>query len=263
MKVPFEIISVFDAPELGILGNPSAVVFLPHALETEQLQKIAADFNQPATTFLWKEAEKVHVRWMAPDAEIGLCGHGSLAAFAALKNQRELATTTQLVAKAALVSGGSVSEQRCFIELEALPVKESIAVPTEIEEGLGVEILEMFATDNKHIVVVKDENTVKSIQPNFSRLRDSEIFGYAVTARGNSHDFVSRTFVPHVGQLEDFATGSSHAALTHFWSQRLQKNTFTARQLSARGGEFNCSIENDIVRLEGCFTRWASGSLHI
>ncbi len=263
MKVPFEIISVFDAPELGILGNPSAVVFLPHALETERLQKIAADFNQPATTFLWKENNQVNVRWMAPDAEIGLCGHGSLAAFAACRNHSNFHSTSQLSASSAVVNGGSVTDQRCFIELDALPVKQSIVVPTEIEEGLGVEILEMHETDNKHIVVVKDETTVKSIQPNFSRLRDSKFFGYAVTAQGIQHDFVSRTFVPHVGQLEDFATGSSHAALTHFWANRLHKNTLTARQLSARGGEFNCSIENNVVRLEGNFTLWASGILRI
>ncbi len=97
------------------------------------------------------------------------------------------------------------------------------------------------------------------MRPDFAKLRESEIFGYAVTAPGDQVDFVSRTIVPHVQQLEDHATGSSHAALTPFWAERLNKNQMQALQLSRRGGRFVCSLEGDQVTLEGKFSVLARG----
>ena len=261
MKAEFHIISVFDKPQLGFRGNPSAVVFLPQALDTRKLQAIASDFNQPATTFLWQEQGKWQVRWFAPDAEIGLCGHGTLAAFAALSNSE--ASTVTLHFGSSKATGGMLSNGDCYLELEPIGIGASIPVPTAIQEGLGVDILEMYETENKHLIVVKDAATVKSIKPNFSRLRDSEIFGYAVTAAGDDVDFVSRTLVPHVQQLEDHATGSSHVVLTGFWSQKLKKNKLTAHQWSKRGGAFLCEQLENQVRLSGSHTAWAKGELSI
>jgi len=94
----------------------------------------------------------------------------------------------------------------------------------------------------------------------FALLRTSEIFGYAVTALGDESDFVSRTLVPHVHQLEDPATGSSHAALAPFWSKRLNKSKMTAYQLSSRGGKFNIRLENNLVNLSGEFQCLSSGT---
>ena len=64
--------------------------------------------------------------------------------------------------------------------------------------------------------------------PDFQKLRTMEMFGYIVTAPSSSEeiDFVSRTIIPHVQQLEDPATGSSHAALVPFWANKLNKNNF-------------------------------------
>ncbi|MGB0178260.1 MAG: PhzF family phenazine biosynthesis protein, partial [Owenweeksia sp.] len=88
---------------------------------------------------------------------------------------------------------------------------------------------------------------------------ESEVFGYVVTAAGNKVDFVSRTLVPHVQQLEDPATGSSHALLTPFWAKRLGKNTLYAHQLSSRGGAFNCTYNDEKVQLNGRFSILATG----
>ena len=78
----FSLIEVFNAPALQFKGNTAAVVWLDQPLKEEEMQTIATDFNQPATTFLWPSSRinAYHVRWFAPDEEIGLCGHGSLAA---------------------------------------------------------------------------------------------------------------------------------------------------------------------------------------
>ena len=239
MKVPFTLVAVAVDEKLGFRGNISAVVLLSEPLDKQTLQRIANDLNQPATTFLWKEKEKMRVRWFAPDAEIGLCGHGSLAAFSVLNQEQELSSSADTI------KGKPLSERKVEIELSAIPVVKKLEVPSVLTEGLGVEVLEYYETKNKNIVVVKNETVLREMKPNFQKLRESKTFGYAVTAKGDEVDFVSRTLVPHVQQLEDHATGSSHGVLTPFWSERLNKENMNARQLSPRGGAFEVSIVSE------------------
>jgi predicted PhzF superfamily epimerase YddE/YHI9 len=76
-----------------------------------------------------------------------------------------------------------------------------------------------------------------------------------VTARGLTHDIVSRVFVPYLGVDEDPVTGSAHAALAVYWAKRLGRNEFTALQASKRTGVLNCRLEGNRVLLGGnCHT---------
>jgi PhzF family phenazine biosynthesis protein len=243
MKVPFSLVAVAVDEMLNFRGNISAVVSLSEPFDEQTLQRIANDLNQPATTFLWKEKEKMRVRWFAPDAEIGLCGHGSLAAFSVLREEQELNSSEDTI------KGKPLSDSKVEIELSAIPVVKKLEVPPALTEGLGVEVLEYYETKNKNIVVVENEKVLREMKPNFQKLRESETFGYAVTTKGDEVDFVSRTLVPHVQQLEDHATGSSHAVLAPFWSKRLNKELMNSWQLSPRGGAFNLKVTKDKVEL--------------
>ncbi|WP_460545965.1 PhzF family phenazine biosynthesis protein, partial [Echinicola sediminis] len=140
-------------------------------------------------------------------------------------------------------------------------VKELKTIPEEIRDGLGIPLKAMYETKNKHIVLAEKEQHILEMQPDFSRLRDSKLFGYAVTAIGDEVDFVSRTLVPHTQSLEDFATGSSHAMLVPFWANRLGKNNFKALQLSSRGGEFQCELQDGTVTLSGEYRLEKEGEL--
>ncbi len=76
-----------------------------------------------------------------------------------------------------------------------------------------------------------------------------------VTARGTTHDVVSRVFVPYLGIDEDPVTGSAHAALAPYWAERFGRNEFTALQASARTGVLHCRLDGDRVLLGGqCHT---------
>jgi predicted PhzF superfamily epimerase YddE/YHI9 len=257
MKVPFTLVAVAVDEKLSFRGNISSVVSLSEPLDEQTLQRIANDLNQPATTFLWKENDKTNVRWFAPDAEIGLCGHGSLAAFSVLQNEQ------QLYSQADTIKGKPLSDNIVEIELSAIPVEIKLEVPSVLTEGLGVEVLEYYETKNKNIVVVENETVLREMKPNFQKLRESKTFGYAVTAKGDEVDFVSRTLVPHVQQLEDHATGSSHAVLAPFWSDRLDKENMNARQLSPRGGAFELSIQGDRIRLTCTNTILGKGEIEV
>jgi predicted PhzF superfamily epimerase YddE/YHI9 len=62
---------------------------------------------------------------------------------------------------------------------------------------------------------------------------------------------VSRFFAPATGINEDPVTGSSHCCLAPFWSHRLKKDRFLAREISARGGILRVELDGERVRLGG------------
>lgn len=246
MKYPFSIISVFLDPEFNFKGNTAAIVELEEILPERKMQEIASNLNQPATTFIWKSEEEFHVRWFAPDAEIGLCGHGSMAAFVYLDRSDEIA----LNYRGGKIKGRKDGELYSMI-LDAIMSNPEGIPDTAIVKGIDKKVIEYYSNDNKNIVVLENEESVRSLKPEFSVLQNMDPFGIIVTAPGNDADFVSRTLVPKVQQLEDHATGSSHAALTPFWSERLGKKKMISHQLSPRGGKFICELSGDKVILSG------------
>ena len=261
---PFASYKVFIEPSIGFTGNVATVVELPAVLDKKKMQEMAADFNQPATTFIWPGNTRSdwNTLWFAPDSEIGLCGHGSMAAIAYLSDTYQLKNTV-LHYTGGIIIGATTANTLGSLTLKAINDARECTPEKALEDGLGAEINEYYTTSNKSIVVVNNELTVLNLEPDFDRLKDCEEFGFIVTAKGNDIDFVSRTLVPHVELLEDPATGSSHAILSPFWGKRLGKNQMTAHQLSQRGGKFVCSIEGDMVTLTGNFGLLARGQVNI
>lgn len=262
-NTPFSLIAVFNDENEGFLGNTAAVVLLQDARTDAEMQALAAEFNQPATTFLWpfEGRNAFHTRWFAPDGEIGLCGHGSLAAIAFLADKFNTNDTLELQYREGILQVQRTGSGQCSLTLAAIPVISEEPIPDVVPKALGIPVIGYFTTSNKHIVLVKNEQDVKKMTPDFGILRQSDTFAYAVTAPGDKVDFVSRTLVPHVRQLEDPATGSSHAALVPFWAEKLKKTKLNAHQLSARGGKFICEIENEQVSLLGDYKIIAEGTL--
>lgn len=253
----FWLITVFSERDKGILGNVSAVVKLEEEISAVQMQLIANDLNQPATTFIWKQDNKWLIRWFAPDAEIQLCGHGTMAAVALFDYLNKPIPEFEY---AKGIVSGSVEGLLVFAKLNKGTFKKSEA-PQGLETALGVNIVEHFETNDKNIVLVSTEEDVRGMQPNFDTLKMLKPFGYAVTAVSKEADFVSRTLVPKVQQLEDHATGSSHSVLVPFWAERLGKVEFSSKQLSRRGGSFKCILKYEDVYLGGNYKIIGSGRL--
>lgn len=254
----FCIATVFnDFPTLR-KGNTAAVLECEEELNTAACARLAEEFNQPATSFIYPIKEgHYRVRWFAPDEEIGLCGHGSLAIAAYLKEVKGETNAILHYTDGHLKIG--YNTEGYFIWIDPIEVIEHKAPPSGLAEALGVEIVDYFTTANKDIVLLKSEEILANMNPDFNALAALEPFGYAVTAPGKECDFVSRTLVPKVKQLEDHATGSSHAILSPFWSERLMKNKLKAFQLSSRGGYFICEMHMNKVLLKGQAKIWAQG----
>src|SRR6516165_5179853 len=76
MRLNFITVDVFTDRQFG--GNPLAVVVDADGLSTEQMQKIAAEFNLAETTFVLppkSAGHTAHVRIFTPRAEMPFAGH--------------------------------------------------------------------------------------------------------------------------------------------------------------------------------------------
>ena len=113
------------------------------------------------------------------------------------------------------------------------------------------------------LFVFNSEENILAINPNFQMLSDSDERGFIVTAPSNEVDFVSRYFAPSAGINEDPVTGSAHTTLIPFWAEKLGKTELTARQVSQRGGELNCSLKEDRVLIAGKAKTYLRGEIFI
>src|SRR6202162_2377841 len=141
-----------------------------------------------------------------------------------------------------------------WIELDfpATP-EEAAEAPPGLAEALGAAPLYVGRSRFDYLVELDDEETVRNLRPDFGLLAAIEARGVRARSRA-AHarlGFVSRFFAPASGINEEPVTGSSHCCLAPFWSRRLGKERFLARQVSARGGVLKVRLEGDRVLLGG------------
>ncbi|HAS77657.1 MAG TPA: isomerase, partial [Marinobacter adhaerens] len=117
--------------------------------------------------------------------------------------------------------------------------------------------------DTNYMVVLKDEDAVRSAQPDLRKLKQLGNQGLIITAPGNNCDFVSRYFAPGAGIDEDPVTGSIHSVLVPYWSEQLGKTELEAWQISARGGVLRCELKGDRVDIAGQAAFFMEGAIHL
>jgi predicted PhzF superfamily epimerase YddE/YHI9 len=136
-------------------------------------------------------------------------------------------------------------------------------MPAGLEDAIG-ETPSSFLTANRRSVTVFDrEEQVRTLAPDMAGIATLAPGGLLVTAPGDTHDFVSRYFVPSHGVDEDPVTGSTHTTLTPYWAERLGKATLRAAQLSARSGELTCTMAGDRVHIAGHAVFFMEGTIHL
>lgn len=242
-------------------GNPAAVCPLDSWLPDHLLQSIAAENNLSETAFFVPQGSDFSLRWFTPTKEVDLCGHATLASAYVIFNylKPELETIKFLSASGPL----TVEKVGDNIQLNfpALTI-ERLEVSQKLIEAVKVQPIEAYRSKD-YLIVLDNEEQIISFQPDFNKLNELDTRGVIITAPGNTSDFVSRFFAPKVGVLEDPVTGSAHCILTPYWAKRLGKNTLYAKQLSKRGGEIICTLENDRVLLQGKAMPYLQGMITI
>jgi PhzF family phenazine biosynthesis protein len=242
-------------------GNPAAVCPLSTWLPDEQLLQIASENNLSETAFYVAEREGFRLRWFTPMSEMNLCGHATLATAYALFNVIGINKST---IRFYTRSGDLVVEKvgnNIVMNFPALTWQECDA-PSMLNDALGINLKKVLKGDF-YVAILDGKDQVRSVKPNYEKLKGLDKHAVAVTAAGTDCDFVSRFFAPKVGVNEDPVTGSLHCMLTPYWSKQLNKTRLIAKQLSARGGELTCELVNDRVMLIGRAALYLEGEINI
>jgi len=242
-------------------GNPAAVVVLNEWLADDVMAAVAAENNLAETAFVIMQAEVVPLRWFTPTIEIDLCGHATLAAARVILNYYRPGQDT---IRFATRSGElTVSRQNELLRMDfpSRPGKP-IDVSDALVAALGARPREaLIARDI--LAVFDSEDQIRELRPDLDRIAALDAFAVIVSARGKEIDFVSRFFAPAAGVPEDPVTGSAHCTLIPYWSAKLGKQSLSARQLSARGGEIWCEMHGDRVVIAGETVEYLRGEITI
>jgi PhzF family phenazine biosynthesis protein len=258
-KLAFTQVDAFaDRP---FTGNPAAVIPLDAWLPDDVLQAIAMENNLAETAFTIPASDDAdyELRWFTPTVEVALCGHATLASGHVLMRDGPVRFRTR---KAGILEvrrdGDGYHMSLPAYCAEPRPLPRTVAALGCAPEAT------LWHEGRYGIVVVKDEDAVRDIKPDFAALAaDPDVITAIVTAPGRASDVVSRVFVPGAGIDEDPVTGAAHAVLTPYWADRLGRSQFSAFQASSRGGHLSCQLAGDRAVLGGRCVTVIEGVLQI
>jgi len=245
-------------------GNPAGICFPEKELDTETMQNIAAENNLSETAFVTKRTGYYNLRWFTPKTEIDLCGHATLASAFIIMN---FIDTDASEIRFETKSGTLITYKEkdlIVLDFPARKIKQ-IPVAAEMERAIGKSVLAAYLTNASRdlILLLENEGQVKDADPDFELIKTLADHAVNITSKGDTVDFVSRFFAPNMGIAEDPVTGSAHTGLIPFWSERLNRKTMTAMQLSKRGGTLFCENCGDRVRIAGKAALYLQGEIFV
>jgi PhzF family phenazine biosynthesis protein len=258
MKLPIYQVDAFTSRMFG--GNPAAVVLLDEWLPNSIMQNIALENNLSETAFVIACEDQSELRWFTPTTEVDLCGHATLAAGHVLFRHRYPSVNEVQFRTRSGILGVQRNGELLSLDFPSLTVGPA-SVP-DLAAALGAQPRETLRS-NSLVAVFESEDEVRAIRPDFARIAGLGAWMLIVTAQGSDVDYVFRVFAPGAGIPEDPATGSAHCTLIPYWAGRLGKSKFTARQISARVGEFTCELLGSRVRISGMTVEFLRGEIHV
>ena len=244
-------------------GNPAAVMVMDRFPADLVMQSIADENNLAETAFVVPEKDDYEIRWFTPKVEVPLCGHATLASAAVVMERLEIGRREVVFHSRSGPLPVTRTDAGYVLNFPSRPSRR-VSGPVDLAAALGAEPLEVYGNTFNYMAILKDEATVRTLNPDFAAIAAYDRPGVIVTAAGSGGiDFVSRYFAPAKGIPEDPVTGAAHTMLAPYWATRLAKTEFRAFQASRRGGEVNCRIMGDRVLLQGGAVFYMEGTAEI
>jgi PhzF family phenazine biosynthesis protein len=243
-------------------GNPAAVVPLDAWLPDEVMQAIAEENNLAETAFYVRTGDGFHIRWFTTVCEVDLCGHATLAtAHALFHHEGHIGESVTFASR----SGPLFVRRHGDLLVLDFPVDtiHPVPLPEGLARALGGPPMETYRGKDDLLLVYRNQAEIAAIEPDFAVIGTIPCRGVIVTAPGATVDFVSRFFGPQSGIPEDPVTGSAHTTLVPYWAKKLGKTTFTALQLSRRGGSLRCVLNGDRVEIAGHAVTFLQGTIQV
>lgn len=234
--------AVYDVfTDMAYAGNPLAVVFETAGLDTEAMQKIAAEFNLSETVFVLPAEEDdstARLRIFMPRGELPFAGHPTIGGTIAICERDGMDGTTELILEEevgkihCLYKPGVIGHAQ--FELPVLPKPEPTMMSVDAAAAaLGIDVSDI-GFDNHFLsqwnagkaylcVPVKDAEVLKRVVfnealwlsnfPGEDPLIVDCPYIYCRQAENDKFSIQARMFGPHHGIPEDPATGSAAASL--------------------------------------------------
>ena len=217
-------------------GNPAGIVLQAEGLTDDQMQHVARELGFAETMFVLPSAEAdIRLRFFAPQHEVDLCGHGTIATFHTLlgrglldlAGQEQKAFTQEtragLLAVTCHQDGRIVMTQTDPVFGEVEPDTSRIAnllgiSKEEIAAGLPLQVVSTGTP--KLLIPLQSLAALRAVRPDIEGIK---AYCRATTARGfypftaespiSGSDFYARQFNPLADEKEDPITGVAAGAL--------------------------------------------------
>ena len=240
-------------------GNPAAVVPLLQWLPDNIMQAIAEENNLAETAFFVPSNNGFAIRWFTPKKEIALCGHATLAAAFVLNQYLNYSQDVVEFESQSGVLRVRKLNNDYQLDFPNQPPRKC-DIPPVLVEALGAKPSACYAAEDL-IAVFENEQQIQDINPDEKLLAQLPLRGVIVTSAAKDYDFVARFFAPKYGIPEDPVTGSAYTQLTPYWANRLDKTELSAKQLSKRGGELHCALNDERVMITGSAVSYMVGEI--
>ena len=260
MRLPIYYVDAFSNSLFS--GNPAAVIF-SDLNNQKVMQNIAAENNLSETAFINFRDNKYFIRWFAPECEIDLCGHATLASahvfFNYINNDTDI---FEVHSKRNGVLKVFKNEDALYLDFPTDQLFPSTQ-HNEVFNSVGISPIDLYEGRDDLLAIFENKSDIENLNLNVEAIKKIDKRGLIVTAPGDDCDFVSRCFFPSTGVIEDPVTGSAHTSLIPYWSKKLNKNKLIAKQLSQRGGVLFCEHKNDRVHIGGNSVLYLKGEIFI
>lgn len=259
-----DIIHIDSFTENLFQGNPACVTPLDKWLSNDLMLKIAQENAVAETAFIVQNGDSFDLRWFTPDLEMDLCGHATLAAAHAIRTIMQYDGNRIMFNTESGLLMVDISEDKYILDFPSRPPIES-SLPDEIKMSLNIQPCEVLKAERDYVLVYENENNIRDIvidRHQFDKINLGQ-GGVAVTAPGDTCDFVSRFFTPQATILEDYVTGSSHCSLVPYWSKKLKRKELLAHQVSERSGKLYCIDAGNRTFIGGNAVTYSIGKIYI
>lgn len=251
-------------------GNQAAVMLLEKPLDETTMQAIAAELNIAETAFV-SEVDKATgqyaIRWFAPNREVELCGHATLASAHVLFEHMGSPQQTLVFDS---VSGPLSTSRNSTGQIELdFPANRlaPVTATAQLEDALAAKPQQVFASDTRMLAVFACASEVAALDPDMNKLLQIPQYGICCAAVGDgeytAYDYICRFFAPAAGIPEDPVTGSAQTTLAPYFADVLGKTVFSARQISKRGGNLHVTLKQNRVAIAGNAVTVAEGDFYI
>lgn len=242
-------------------GNPAAVVSLERFLPDALMQQIAMENNQAETAFIAQDDQGLAIRWFTPLVEVELCGHATLASGFALFFLEGLKSSEVRFSSKSGMLRVLRRGDTLYLDFPRQQLSAARMAP-QAAQALGMPPMEFFQ-GRFGLALYRTATELRTLKPDLAALAKEDVEAWICTAPGDDCDYALRLFGPRVGINEDQATGSAHCLLAPFWSERLNKETMRAQQLSSRGASFHVELLPERVLIGGQCQHFSTSEIRV